>query len=88
MHGNVTYIGEWSVKTIQKDGTWYAQVWLTDAMFSIMKQGRFDPYSYTLKFVNKDDREALGDKLIKAIEQVVIRTCKPERKDFRRKEVV
>lgn len=75
---------EWTFRFVEKDGVWFAQVWLTDAMFSVVKQGRFDSYVLKFKFAGKDNELPAGlERIIygyfKFAQPVIART----QKDFR-----
>lgn len=58
----------------------FVQYWITDAMFSVMYQGWFDPYAFRFKF-RADDQPA--DDLSKAIQLAYVAAFNPVRKDFR-----
>ena len=58
----------------------FVQVWLTDAMFSVMTQAWFDNYAF--KFKGKEYAE-LPSELTRAIHDTYLALFSPTRKDFR-----
>jgi hypothetical protein len=47
---------QWTFKFFEKDGKHLVHIWLTDAMFSVVKLGHFDSYVLKFKFVGKDNQ--------------------------------
>lgn len=81
MDSHATY-KQWSIKFVPgKDYSMHVQVWLTEAMFAVVKQARFDYYAF--KFKGDKDYHALPLDLQKAIQQTFVALFNPVQKDFR-----
>ena len=81
MTDKVTYTYKqfsYQFKTTQEKSI--VQVWLTDAMFSTVQIGRFDPYAFKFKFLTWRD---IPKDLLKVIDAKFKNIYQPTKLDFR-----